>query len=217
MIKAVILDIDGTLTDGVSWLKITELLGASVSEHERIFREFLNQELTYAESKRQLIGLWQATGNANQTFLINIFSNWDFKHDARSLIDYCNEQHYLTVLITGSVDLFAEQIARKLDAHAWYANTQLVWDDKGNLIDFHYERDQATKKLEQFYDFLGNSTIKPEECIVIGDGDNDIKLFEITKHGIAAASKDEGLLKEAWKAVNDLSQIRDILQEAIRE
>lgn len=154
MIKAIILDIDGTLTNNISWLKITELLGASVQEHERIFSQLTSSQLTYAESKQQLVNLWTSTGNANKDFLTEVFNNWSLKDGAHDLIRYFNEANIPTVLITGSVDLFAERIASILGVGYFYANTDLVWDNDGNLIDFNYERNQASKKVKQFNEFI---------------------------------------------------------------
>lgn len=70
-LKAVIFDIDNTLTNDISWLRVTEILGASVSEHEAIFAKFLVNELPYKEAKRQLVRLWQATagGSDNQALV----------------------------------------------------------------------------------------------------------------------------------------------------
>jgi HAD superfamily phosphoserine phosphatase-like hydrolase len=213
MIKAVILDIDDTLTDNVSWLKITELLEASVQEHERIFSRLTRNELTYLESKRQLFDLWKLTGNANKDFLTKAFSSWSIKDYASDLIQYCDSVSISTVLVTGSVDLFAEQIATILGVKHFYANTDLVWDNNGNLIDFNYERDQAHKKVEQFYDFINKICISENECVVLGDSENDIKLFEITKHGIAVSSKNRDLLRVAWHTIDSLSEAIEIVKE----
>ena len=66
MIKAVVFDIDNTLTNDVSWLKATELLGASVEKHVDIFDKFSKNKLSYKVSKQQLIQLWEDTGNNNK-------------------------------------------------------------------------------------------------------------------------------------------------------
>jgi phosphoserine phosphatase len=48
-IKAVIFDIDGTLTEHVSWVCLTEGLGASVDAHDIIYQAYLSEAITYEE------------------------------------------------------------------------------------------------------------------------------------------------------------------------
>lgn len=208
--KAVILDIDGTITDSVSWTKLTEELGASSHEHEKIFAEFLNGNLSYELAKRNLIDLWQSTGNANKKYISKLFRSWVLKDTAVTLIHYLQNKGYHVCLITGSVDLFAETIAERLSIQDYYYNTELVWEgDK--LIDFHYEKNQAQKKLDQFRKYIEKHGLASKECVVIGDSENDVKLFEETGNGIAMLPADDALIDVAWKTVDDLEQLRDIL------
>lgn len=214
MIKAVVYDIDNTLTDDVSWLKVTGLLGASVAAHEDIFSRFSRHELPYDDAKAQLIRLWQDTGKANKPHWEKMFADWPLKHDAGTLVDYTHQQGYKTALITGSLDLFAEAVARKLGIAHWYANTELVWSEAGELIDFHYVRDQAGQKLLHLKDFTDSVGIAVQDCAVIGDGDNDIELFRATGHGIAVSSSNAQLLGLAWHSADTLTDVIPILQRA---
>ena len=63
-IKAIIFDIDGTLTPQISWTAFTRDIGGSVAKHLAIYQDHLNGSIGLDNSKRQLLGLWQATGNA---------------------------------------------------------------------------------------------------------------------------------------------------------
>lgn len=211
MIKAIILDIDNTLTHDVSWLKATELLGASVDEHVAIFDKFSKNELPYETAKKQLIQLWLDTGNNTKPFWEDMFSKWPLKDDAQGLVDFATEQGYKTALITGSFDIFAQAIAKKVGVPYWYANTEMVWDTDGTLIDFHYVRDQAAQKLVHFQEFIKQHNVDMQDCVVIGDGDNDIELFKVTGHGIAVGKDNPDLLGVAWQSVEHLSEIKSLL------
>ena len=111
------------------------------------------------------------------------------------MVDHVLDQDYKTALITGSFDLFAKAIAQKLDIPSWYANTEMIWDEKGNLVDFHYVRDQAAQKLIHLQQFTKQHGIHIEDCIVIGDGDNDVEIFKATKNDIAVGTDNRDLLK----------------------
>lgn len=209
--KAVIFDIDNTLTDDVSWLKATELLGASVDRHVDIFDKFSRNQLSYEISKKQLIQLWQGTGNNSKAFWEAMFVEWPLKADAKPLAEYTLGQGYKTALITGSFDLFAEAIARKLAIPSWYANKEMVWGNDSNLTDFHYVRDQAAQKLVHLQEFVNKHGLNVEDCIVIGDGDKDVQLFKATKRGIAVGKDNHALMDVAWKSVDNLSQVKSLL------
>src|SRR5574338_496920 len=101
--KAVVFDIDGTLSPEVSWLALTRDLGASVEEHIRIYKDYKEGQITYEESKHQLIGIWRATGNANKPFFQKLFESWPLNSAAKQVVDHARKNHTLC-LITGSMD-----------------------------------------------------------------------------------------------------------------
>ena len=68
-IKAVVFDIDGTLSPHVSWTKLTALLGAPVSGLNKIYENLKNGNSRYRESKYALLKLWEDTGKLNKTRL----------------------------------------------------------------------------------------------------------------------------------------------------
>lgn len=182
-IKAVIFDVDGTLSDQISWLNVTSGLGADPLEHKRIFDDMRAGRLDYPKAKSLLIALWQETGNSNKSFMTQMFNSWEVKHDAANVISYLMNKYHVC-LMSGAVDLYVQSIAQRLGVKDWYANTRLIWDENDNLVDFDYNVNQAKKKAEQFLGFCILNNYSPEDCIAVGDGDSDIELFKQIK-GIA--------------------------------
>jgi len=210
-IKVIIFDIDGTLTNEISWLKITESLGADTQTHQRIFEEFKNKKISYLESKSQLIDLWLSTHCANKQTLLSIFNSWDFKIDAKEVVNYLKSK-YKIILISGSVDLYVKTIAEKLGVEKWYANTTLIWNKNNEICDFTYEVNQAQKKFEQLNQFLCESGYKKENCLIIGDGDSDLVLFQKLPYGVAINKESHPELEKlAWKKIKNLSEIKNFL------
>lgn len=210
-ITTIILDVDGTLTDDVSWLPLTAGLGADPKIHEKIFDDFKAGKHSYSDAKKQLIKLWQNTGNANKGFMKSMFQSWKLKCDTRETIDYLKKSYRLC-LISGAVDLYIKIVAKKLGISDWYANTELIWDNKGNLVDFNYFADQAQKKLEQFNKFAKKYNLDKEECVIVGDGDSDLVLFRELKHGIAV-NKDPNpdLESLSSKRISKLIELKNLL------
>jgi HAD superfamily phosphoserine phosphatase-like hydrolase len=209
-IETIIFDVDGALSEEVSWLKLTHGLGASADEHAQIFARMKANELTYPEAKGLLIKLWQDTGNANKEYMEEMFRSWDLKHDAVDTIDYLKGA-YRVCLMSGAVDLYVAVVADRLGIEDWYANTELVWDDQGNLVDFHYHVDQAGRKLEHLREYVEKHGLDIKRCAVVGDGDSDIALFQELPYGIAVNSQPFPELEAlAYKTISNLNELKEI-------
>ena len=211
-IKAIVLDIDGTITPDISWLAMTRDLGASVKEHKTIFKAFKENQISYETSKEKLIKLWQETGNATRPKLENIFENWPVFPEAKEFVSFLQNQGLHVALITGSMSLYAKVMAKKFSVRDYYASCELVFDINENLIDFHFPRDESKKKLEGLFEFCENRSLKPHNIVAIGDSENDIGLFSETKKGIMVGiERPESLRKVAWKQAVNLLEVKELL------
>ncbi len=203
--KAIIFDIDGTLYPEVSWTSLTAALGGSTEEHLRIYEDYRTGAIDYPTSRTRLIGLWKATGRANRAAFQMIFDGWKLFPGAKTTIRELARSHEVC-LITGSFDLWAETVARRLGVARYYANTALVWDAAGELESYDYVLDQAGLKLAQFREFCAVSGLETTDCVVVGDSDNDLELFKATGQGVAI-----GEAPEALKAVS-LAQLKSVTE-----
>ncbi len=211
-IKAAVFDIDGTLSPDISWTKVTLQLGLRVSHHLEIYEKFRSGAMSYDEGRKAILSLWTSLGPLSKSRLTEIFENWELRKGAVPIFQYLKSKGYITCLISGSVDLFAEVVAKKVGADFWYANTSLIWDDKGNLVDMIYERNASWKKLEQLKEFCASNSLKLDECAIVGDDSNDIEVFKATGKGIAVESPtSEAVEPYAWRMADDLEEIKNIL------
>lgn len=141
-----------------------------------------------------------------------MFENWTLNNGAIPIFKYLKSRGYKTCLITGSLDLYAEVIAKRLGADFWYANTKLVFEED-ELVDFEYERDAGEKKLSQFLQFSAEQHLEPRECIVVGDDSNDIELFKLTGRGVVIESSISHTLEGiAWRKIKELAELKEILE-----
>lgn len=211
-IKAVIVDVDQTLTDFVSWPMLTESLGADPKVHINIFNDFQKKAISYDEAKNKLIFLWQKTGKATRKNIEEIFDSFKITESAHPIIKYLKTK-YKVCLISGSMDLFVKSVANKLDVKDWYANTQLIFNQEGVLTDFAYFQNQAEKKYEQFKDFASKNALQESDCAVIGDGDSDRALLEKLGLPILVANKDtpDDLKEKIRIKLKSLDQVKEIL------
>lgn len=118
-IKAVVFDIDGTLSPDISWTKLTLQLGHSVPHHVEIYKKFKSGKLEYNEAKKAMLSLWTASGPLDKSRLEEMFRSWVLKDDAVPIFQYLKSKNYITCLITGSMDLFAQVIAQRVGVDFW--------------------------------------------------------------------------------------------------
>lgn len=207
--KAIIFDIDDTLTNSTSWLELTRILGADSETHSRIYSEFVDNKLSYEEAKSDLVKLWRSTGNANKTKITKAFENIILKKDAKKVVTQLSKK-FKICLITGSMDLFANVIAGKLEIEDYFYNTELIFDND-ELVDFNYVADQSNLKLEQSQIFCEKYNLKSEEVIIVGDGGNDQKLFD--KYGLSVQVGNQYLDITTDHKINELSELIEIVNE----
>jgi len=208
--RLVCFDIDGTLVDGISWFLLTKGLGCSLQEHVKIHRA-KKEEMPFLKKERMLTKMYQESGNATQKFIREFFSKVKPRSEAKGIISYLKEKGYKIYLISGSIDIYVEEIAKKLIVDGFYANSSLKFGKDGVLKKIYYKSNQGEIKVKQLNKLVKKLGINLDEVVFIGDSENDIEVFKEIKHGIAVNSSSEELRSIAWKDIDSLEQIKDIL------
>lgn len=208
-IKAVILDLDQTLTiDQASWLQFTQLLGADVNIHLDIFNQFKQGKIGYLEAKGKLINLWRSVNNLDKDSIQSIFEKIELRPGVVDAISYLKSKYNLCI-ISGAIDIFVDLIADKLGIIDRYASTKFIFDQYNNLSDFKYQLSRGEEKLEFLYKYCDKYQLNPLECAAIGDGDSDIPIFE--KVGLAILFiAEETTLENQKKIKSHLRNWQDI-------
>jgi phosphoserine phosphatase len=88
----------------------------------------------------------------------------------------------------------------------------LHWDDQGGLVDMDYELDQSARKLEQYSHFCQENGFSVQDCLVLGDSENDEKLFEVSKYGVLIGGDSENETF-AWQRIAQLADFEQILRD----
>lgn len=211
-IKAIIFDIDGTLTSESSWNSITPALGASLEMHLDLYGRFKKGEISDHEVVETMTKEFKKSGKANKENILNVFENVPIRDGVEEIVPYLKEKYHV-MMITGAMDAYAEIISRKtgIEDYAW--NTKIHWDEDGYLDRFEYYSGQEELKLKQLKEYCEEKGIAVEQCAAVGDSWNDVHLFDATGNGIFIESKyeDRDLEKHAWQTIHELPELKAFL------
>ncbi|MFA5714184.1 MAG: HAD-IB family phosphatase [Candidatus Paceibacterota bacterium] len=213
MNKIICFDVNGTLVKENSWEIFTYGKKDVEKEIEEVFLSYYKKEIPIDEMWKRMVVSLKNTGRANRRFIENC---WDvtstFKEGAEEIIKYLKGKEYKIYLISCSIDAYLDCLVQKLNLDGFYAGSHLIFDGKGELENITSEciksREYKELRLRELADKEG---VNINDIIFVGDGDNDIGAFKLVKRGIAIDTNNEELLRCAWKKIDSLWQIQDIL------
>lgn len=208
--KLVCFDLDDTIIEQNSWLKLNFALGLTKEEDDDLYEKYhYKKEITYAEWIAELLILYKQRGKANFDNIVASLSGYEYKKDSKEIIEYLKNKGYKVALVSGSFNIVVDLVARDLDIDIAEAINNFVFDVNNNLENITIMGDEKIAKLNILEDICLKLGIKIEDCVCIGDGANDIEMFKKTQKGITF--KGSRIEKEAWKIIENLGDIKNIL------
>lgn len=210
MIKSVIFDIDGTLAHGNSWETTTAFLGGDVEQHKDLFRRSNDGGIKPEDAKAELFSMWNKRGNFDPRELQEHYMTTPLMDGAEEVIEKFKSK-YKICLISGSNELYVEVIASRLGVEDYYANSKIIYKN-GLVTDLIYDPAQAAVKWQNWQKYSQQTGYKPENCIAIGNGPNDLELFQKLKFGIAIGVNPEKYPKVYNATKYQFDQLSELLK-----
>ncbi|WP_342303978.1 phosphoserine phosphatase SerB [Methanolobus sp. ZRKC5] len=183
-IKLVVFDMDSTLIDAETIDELAHAAGVGdevASITEKAMRGELDFSHALFERVRLLKGL--SLDNAHDAL-----DKMPFMPGAKILVDYLKSHGYKTAMISGGFTIAAERVGETLGMDHVVSNELLV--DEGCLtgevrgpLTGQCSKEHVLEEISRKYG------VEPEDCIVVGDGANDICIFKRAKYAIAFNSK----------------------------
>ena len=182
--KLLICDMDSTLIQNECIDEIAELLNLK-KEISEITELTMQGQLCFDESIKKRVELLKGINVASFEKIIN--EKIQFQPHVNEWINYAKSHDLITVVVSGGFTYFVDYVKKSLSMDYAFSNTFEVFNNEltGNLVG---EIVNAEKKAELTLKIANQHGIKKDQIIAIGDGANDINMFNesglsISMHG----------------------------------
>lgn len=184
MIKLVVIDFDSTLMDGETIDLLAEPAGVA-DEVSAITEQAMQGDLDFFESLSQRVKLLKGLpeSEANQ-----VFQSLPYMPGAAELVARLKEKKMRVIVFSGGFRPATSKARNDLGFDADFANILHLRDGAlsglvGGDMMFSDSKGDMMQRLQRLLD------IQPQETMAVGDGANDLSMFEFARTRVAFCAK----------------------------
>jgi len=203
LIKLVVFDLDNVIIDAEAIDEIGKLMGVEEKTME-LTKRAMEGEMDFKESIEERVKLLKG---ARVDDIKKLAHKLPLMKGAKETIQQLKEKGYKIATITGSFDIVADIIGKKLNLDYMICNKLhhkhgiLTGEVSGPLV--------KKTKYEILQRLLEDEGFSFGECVAVGDGANDMSMIESAKLGIAFNAKP--IVKEKADAIVEKKDLKEIL------
>lgn len=204
-IQLVVFDVDGTLTKHSSvWWRLHEAFGTTV-EGKMYFDQYFAGKLSYQEWADLDAGLW--VGEPIDK-VMDVVRATELVSGAKETIDELHKHGLHTAILSGGLDIMANDIARRVGIEYVLTNRLIHKDgvitgDVDILVGWG-------EKVQEIQHVVEHFSIPLEKTAFVGDGKNDVSVFSVVGLSIAFNPEHQEVADAAQVVIND-DDLRAIL------
>ncbi|MDI6888523.1 MAG: phosphoserine phosphatase SerB [Methanocellales archaeon] len=194
--KLIVFDVDSTLVDAEIINELAKVAGVG-EEVAGITSLAMRGEIDFGEALRKRVRLLRGLP---ETEIVRVAKRIPIMPGARHLLKEARSKGYKVIAITGSFMNVVHKVDEKLNLDHIVANELVIKDGvvTGEVRGPLTEQNAKLRVLEQIAKSEGVSL---QDCIVVGDGANDLGMFE--KVGLSIAFNADPVLKNVADVVID--------------
>ena len=209
--KVVFFDCDGVLIFGNPWGTLELALDIPVEFSQRLWNDYYLGKITM-DYWNSLVEEMYRGKSLTKAFYQEQMKKFHINPEAYEIIAYLKQKDIKTAIISSGTDYYVKKVAEELRIDFWRANYRFLFDREGKFIKFKYDIEDPKAKVKQVKEICESLGVKPVQTIFVGDSDNDLEAFKLTKHGVLYKSSNEIHKKIAWKTIENLVEIKDIIE-----
>ncbi len=213
--KLVAFDLDGTIVDGTAsvWSTLHRFFGIDAHPERVALREqFRSGKITYGQWAIDDIKLLKKHG-ADRASMLKAFSSLKLMKGTNKTLKALKARGCKIAVISWSLQLVLEKLLPDYKNIFDYVYVHRLFFNSDGSIKNIVTDSELKDKAALLEEICRREGISPDECVFVGDYDNDVEAAEIAGLSIAFNSKSEKLKKVCDVVIEkkDLSEILKFL------
>ena len=215
--QLIFFDLDGTLVDGMEYFyqHLWEHFGVPKEQTRQVLEKYIKKETSYEDWVRNDVKLLQAAG-ATKSALLDAIMSLHPMQGAVETVRALQSRGYKVFVISGGIDLVIEAVygneARNLFEEVFINRYQ--FDQSGKLVGVVPAAYSLENKAGCIKDMAAKYGADLQDCVFVGNNENDVEAALLTGTSIAFNSKSERLVEVASQHVES-RDLHDILKYLI--
>lgn len=183
-IEFVSFDFDGTIVEENSWTLFNTACGVTPQEDKQYYDAYHDGKITYDQWIEAIVLIWKQRIAITPELGAKLGLQFTLRAGVLETIAWLKEHAYKVVIVTGGVDIVIRPFLQSHGIIDMIFTTECVFE-KGVFKELiHHSKNENVQdasmfKLDVFRSFLRMEHIDPSVCMHVGDGSNDIGIFDI--------------------------------------
>ncbi|MCD6323854.1 MAG: HAD-IB family phosphatase [Desulfurococcales archaeon] len=216
-IRMIAFDMDGVLTKcRSSWRALHLHFGSlGLVEEESSASKFRNGDIDYLQWMRQDTEaiLLAARKPVRKEEIRAVLLGLEVDEDAERVVKFVKKLGIKTAIISGGIDILAEELQRKLGIDYVYAN-KLIFDENGFLRPGGVEVVNPLRKDEVLKELSSRTGIPLTKFMYIGDSEWDCSAFKAVKYPVFLKRDDDDVhCVPNLRTISRLRELIDLLED----
>ncbi|MHA2379705.1 MAG: HAD family hydrolase [Candidatus Thorarchaeota archaeon] len=198
VVRLVVFDVDGTLTNHSSiWWRLHEHFGTE--EKGRLYYDqYFAGEINYNQWADLDASLWKGQSVEEVRRLVKAT---ELVPGASETITRLKEAGIKVAILSGGLDILAEDVARRVGVE--YALTNRLLHSNGILTGEVESKVGWGEKVQEIRQICNHFNVSLKETAFVGDGRNDLSVFDMVGLSIAFRPEDEEVAAAAMVTIRE--------------
>lgn len=182
--RVALLDLEGTLipTEG-SWPAVNERFGVTGDEDRELYEQYYLSD--HAAWRAEIEQRWRDHGQASRSALQEALPEPEVPAVAHEIVAAFREQGACTMLVSGALDTYSRDCARRLGVDVHVPTWSVSFDDEDGSVSI--DQGRYSSKVDLARDLVDTG------CTVwaVGNGHNDVPMVEVAQRSFMVPNRDD--------------------------